>query len=80
MKHFQIYYELILQNISTKFYDLKMRLADFKQRANKNIANYLEKVASLVTKFPIKKLNIEITTIQGINDKKHQRWINQEYH
>lgn len=80
VRHFQTYYQLLLQDTRTKLFDLKMRLADFKQQANKNIADYLERAASLVTKFLIEEFDIGMATVQGINDREHEEWIERECH
>lgn len=49
-----------------------MKLINFKQQTDKNIADYLERDANLVTKFLIEEFDDGIATVQGINDREHQ--------
>lgn len=51
VKNFQIYYQFILSNAHFKLFNLKIKLANFKQLINKNIADYLERVSSLILNF-----------------------------
>ena len=69
VKHFQTYYQLIPRDTRTKLFDLKMKLADFKQQTDKNIADYFERAANLVTKFPTEEFDIGMATVRGINDR-----------
>ncbi|MCJ1344979.1 hypothetical protein MMC31_003184 [Peltigera leucophlebia] len=67
-------------NTRTKLFDLKMKLTDFKQQTDESrVADYLERAANLVTKFPTEEFNIGIATVRGVNNQKHQEWIEREY-
>lgn len=48
-----------------------MKLADFKQQTDENIKDFLERAANLVTKVLTKEFDIDLATIQEINDRKH---------
>ncbi len=80
VKRFQTYYQLVPRDTRTKLFNLKMRLADFQQQTEENIADYLERAANLVTKFPTEEFDISMATVRGINDREHQGWIERECH
>ena len=67
MKHFKTYYQLTPRDTGTKLFDLKMKLADFKQRTDESIATYLERAANLVAKFPTEESDIGIATTRWIS-------------
>ncbi len=65
VKHFQTYYQLVPRDTRTKLFNLKMKLADFKQQTEENIADYLERAANLVTKFPTEEFDIGMRLYEG---------------
>lgn len=80
VKYFKTFYQLTPQDTRTKLFDLEIKLADFKQQTDENIAKYLEKAANLVIKFPIEEFYIGMATVRGINNQEHQDWIERECH
>ena len=72
VRYFQTYYQLIPRDGRTILFDLKMRLADFKQQANKKIADYLKRATSMIIEFPIEEFDIGMATMREINDKEYQ--------
>ena len=72
--------QLTPRDIRTKLFDLKMNLANLKQQTEKSIADYLERAANLVTKYPTEDFDVDIVTMRGINDRERQEWIERDCH
>ena len=58
IQHFKTYYQLTPRDTRTKLFDLKMKLADFKQQTTESVASYLERAANLMTKFPSEEFDV----------------------
>ena len=74
VKDFKTYYQLTPRDTRTRLFDLKMKLADFKQQTDESIADHLERAASLATKFPTEEFDIGMATVRGINNRGHKQW------
>lgn len=65
VNRFKTSYQLTPRDTRAKLFDLKMKLADFKQQTDESIADYLERATNLVTKFPTEEFDIGMATVRG---------------
>ena len=66
-------YKIIVKDVQTKKFELKMKMFQFKQKHRENIADYFKRISKLIRKMIKNEINVEMITLRDMKNQSKKK-------